>query len=87
MSTVFPFAFLFLLFCCCVKYHFQLTNQEAAKLTGFVKRRIAREPLAYIAGSREFWSMDFAVTPDTLIPRSDAEVLIETLVVRNPFSQ
>ncbi|CAI5722072.1 unnamed protein product [Hyaloperonospora brassicae] len=58
----------------------KLTNHEAAKLTGFVKRRLAGEPLAYIAGSREFWSMDFAVTPDTLIPRSDSEVLIETLV-------
>lgn len=41
-----------------------------------VARRVAQEPLAYITGTREFWSMDFRVTPDTLIPRPDSETLI-----------
>jgi release factor glutamine methyltransferase len=42
-----------------------------------VARRAAHEPLAYIIGRREFWSLDFAVSPATLIPRPDSETLIE----------
>jgi len=40
-------------------------------------RRAAREPLAYILGEREFWSLKFAVSPATLIPRPESETLIE----------
>jgi release factor glutamine methyltransferase len=40
-------------------------------------RRGRREPLAYITGKREFWSLDFAVTPDVLIPRPETELLVE----------
>jgi release factor glutamine methyltransferase len=40
-------------------------------------RRIAHEPLALITGHREFWSLDFLVSPATLIPRPDSETLIE----------
>ena len=42
-----------------------------------VRRRLAREPLAYIVGHKEFWSLDFAVDPGVLIPRPDTETLIE----------
>ncbi len=42
-----------------------------------VARRAAREPLALITGHWEFWSLDFAVSPATLIPRADSETLIE----------
>lgn len=42
-----------------------------------VKRRMADEPVAYILGHREFWSLDFRVTPDVLIPRPDSETLVE----------
>ncbi|MGZ6008661.1 MAG: N5-glutamine methyltransferase family protein, partial [Rhizomicrobium sp.] len=42
-----------------------------------VRRRLAREPLAYIVGHKEFWSLDFAVGPGVLIPRPDTETLIE----------
>ncbi|HEY4941297.1 MAG TPA: peptide chain release factor N(5)-glutamine methyltransferase [Rhizomicrobium sp.] len=45
-----------------------------------IARRIAREPLAYITGAREFWSLDFAVGPGVLIPRPDSETLIEALL-------
>ena len=41
------------------------------------RRRIAHEPLALIVGHREFWSLDFAVSPATLIPRPESETLIE----------
>lgn len=41
-------------------------------------RRKSREPVAYITGNKSFWSLDFEVTCDTLIPRPDSETLIET---------
>jgi release factor glutamine methyltransferase len=45
-------------------------------LGALVARRVAREPLAYILGRREFWSLDFAVSPATLIPRPDSETVV-----------
>ena len=50
---------------------------DRATLTRLVARRAAREPLAYILGEREFWSLPFRVTSDTLVPRPDSETLIE----------
>ena len=40
-------------------------------------RRLRREPIAYITGRQEFWSLDFLVTPDVLIPRPETERLVE----------
>jgi len=45
-----------------------------------VARRLRHEPVAYITGTRAFWSIDLAVTPDVLIPRPDSETLIEAAV-------
>ncbi|MFP3983341.1 MAG: peptide chain release factor N(5)-glutamine methyltransferase [Desulfurivibrionaceae bacterium] len=42
-----------------------------------ITRRSSREPLAYIAGEWEFWSLPFSVSPEVLIPRPETEVLIE----------
>lgn len=53
------------------------TPEQAALYAGLVARRIAREPIAYITGHKEFWSMDFAVGPGVLVPRPDTETLIE----------
>jgi release factor glutamine methyltransferase len=39
--------------------------------------RIAHEPTAYIVGRREFWGLDFAVTPAVLIPRPETELIVE----------
>ncbi|KAF1776886.1 S-adenosyl-L-methionine-dependent methyltransferase [Phytophthora cactorum] len=58
----------------------KLTGHEAAVLTSSMGRYSEGEPLAYVTGRKEFWSLEFKVTRDTLIPRSDSEVLIETLV-------
>lgn len=44
-----------------------------------LQRRLAREPLAYILGEKEFWSLTFKVTPDVLIPRPETEHLIEAV--------
>jgi release factor glutamine methyltransferase len=41
-------------------------------------RRARREPIAYIVGHQEFWSIDFEVTPAVLIPRPETELLVET---------
>ena len=46
---------------------------DAAALEPLLVRRIAHEPLALIVGHREFWSLDFAVSPPTLIPRPESE--------------
>ena len=42
-----------------------------------LQRRLAREPIAYITGHKEFWSMDFEVGPGVLVPRPETETLVE----------
>ena len=53
---------------------------DLAAFAAHVDRRAAGEPVAYITGSREFWSLDLRVTHDVLIPRPDSETLIEAAV-------
>lgn len=48
-----------------------------AKADAWLARRVTGEPLAYITGTREFWSLEFEVTPAVLIPRPDTEILVE----------
>lgn len=54
-----------------------LGDAELARLREPVRRRGAGEPMAYILGGREFYSLDFAVGPGVLIPRPDTETLVE----------
>lgn len=54
------------------------------RLQELVGRRVAREPVSRIVGAREFWSLLFKVTSDTLDPRADSETLIETLTKYYP---
>jgi release factor glutamine methyltransferase len=50
---------------------------DTSTYDALLERRIAREPLALIVGHREFWSLDFQVSPATLVPRPDSETVIE----------
>ncbi|PLY00236.1 MAG: peptide chain release factor N(5)-glutamine methyltransferase [Desulfuromonas sp.] len=54
-----------------------LNQREQAGYRELVKRRAAHEPVAYIVGETEFWSLPIRVSPAVLIPRSDTEVLVE----------
>ncbi|WP_407354237.1 peptide chain release factor N(5)-glutamine methyltransferase [Luteimonas sp. R10] len=56
----------------------------AAEFEGLVARRAAGEPVAYLTGRRGFWTLELAVTPDTLIPRPETELLVEQVLVRIP---
>jgi len=61
-----------------LKYDQPLNSDELAAFKTLIKRRIDREPVAYILGIKGFWSMDFLVTKDVLIPRPETELLVET---------
>jgi release factor glutamine methyltransferase len=58
----------------------ELSQSQVNKFNQLVKRRISREPMSHILGTREFWGIDFKVTQDTLDPRPDSECLIEQVL-------
>lgn len=66
-------------------YTYPATRLEKSQLNRFqrlLERRAGREPVAYITGSKPFFGLDFAVTPASLIPRPETELLIETALAR-----
>lgn len=54
-----------------------LDAEQAQALEALALRRIAGEPVAYLTGRREFWSLELEVTPDVLVPRPETELLVE----------
>jgi len=60
-----------------LRYDQPLCTEELNFFKGFIKRRVNREPVAYIVGVKEFWAMNFSVTRDVLIPRPETECLVE----------
>ncbi|MFA0543652.1 peptide chain release factor N(5)-glutamine methyltransferase [Vibrio sp. 10N.222.52.B7] len=54
-----------------------LTSEQESEFNALLKRRLTGEPVAYIIGEREFWSLPLKVSPSTLIPRPDTERLVE----------
>ncbi len=54
-----------------------LNQYQLKQFEQLLARRQQRTPVAYLTGQREFWSRDFTVSPDVLIPRPDTELLIE----------
>jgi release factor glutamine methyltransferase len=64
-----------------------LSERERSAMRDLVRRRAQSEPVAYLVGHREFFSLDFQVTPAVLIPRPDTETLVvELLDVAKPLS-
>lgn len=59
-----------------------LTPEKLAEFNTLVERRAKGEPIAYILGEREFYGLNFIVTPDTLIPRADTETLVDAALVK-----
>jgi release factor glutamine methyltransferase len=55
----------------------RLREEEKERLEKLIQRRISGEPLQYILGHQEFWSIDFKVDPRVLIPRPETELLVE----------
>lgn len=62
----------------------ELDAAALKRLDALLVRRAAGEPIAYLTGEREFWSLSLCVTPDTLIPRPDSEVLVEQALAHLP---
>jgi release factor glutamine methyltransferase len=54
--------------------------RDEAEFASFIQRRLNHEPVAYITGTRGFWTIDLDVTPAVLIPRPDSETLIDAAV-------
>jgi len=60
--------------------HIKVSKNTIKKFNYAIKRRINREPVAYIIGKKEFWSQDFVVNQATLVPRPETELLIYKVV-------
>lgn len=65
-----------------VHYDQPLDPEELAAYRGFVRRRAAREPVAYLVGEREFMGLTFAVSPAVLVPQPDTEALVSEVQKR-----
>jgi release factor glutamine methyltransferase len=64
-----------------------LSPDHAAAYVVLIEQREAGEPVAYITGRRGFWSLDLEVTPATLIPRPETELLVELALDRIPLDK
>ena len=64
----------------------ELTPEEQGDFERLLARRVAGEPLAYLTGSREFWSLELEVTKDVLVPRPETELLVEWGLALAPAS-
>lgn len=61
-----------------------VSSEVAERFATYLERRRSGEPVAYILGHQGFWSLDLEVAPDTLIPRPDTELLVETALALLP---
>ncbi|MDW8847401.1 peptide chain release factor N(5)-glutamine methyltransferase [Erwinia sp. MMLR14_017] len=62
----------------------ELESEQLSRLAALLARRAEGEPIAYLTGEREFWSLSLSVSPDTLIPRPDTELLVEQALAHLP---
>ena len=66
-----------------------LTDAQVSRYENLIEQRIKKIPVAYLTGQREFMGLNFAVTPDVLIPRPDTEILTQFAIenlsnIKNP---
>ncbi len=61
-----------------LRFDQELESEQIEAYRQLIRRRVAGQPTAYLTGCREFWSLDFEVNPDVLVPRPESELLIET---------
>lgn len=68
---------------------YKLTADQLTAYRKKIQRRSSGEPIAHILGRKEFWSLELKVTPDTLIPRPETELLVETAlqIIDRHFSE
>jgi release factor glutamine methyltransferase len=62
----------------------ELPDKRSDAFKKLVKQRALGQPIAYLTGSSEFWSLPLKVTPDVLIPRPETELLVETALCKIP---
>jgi release factor glutamine methyltransferase len=59
-----------------------VSAEEHGRVAAIARRVLAHEPLSRVLGRREFWGLDFALSPDTLDPRPDSETVVEAVLAR-----
>ena len=64
-----------------------LSQDQELQFLNVIRQRAAGQPVAYLTGRREFWSLNFAVTPDSLIPRPETELLVEQTLALLPENE
>lgn len=64
-----------------------LTHEQYEQFEKLLQQRAQGTPIAHLTGVKEFWSRDFRITPDVLIPRPDTELLIELALELIPANQ
>lgn len=64
-----------------------LSTDEQARFEAMIKQRADGQPVAYLTGTRAFWSLTLKVSPTTLIPRPETELLVEQALARLPQGQ
>jgi release factor glutamine methyltransferase len=65
----------------------KLNQAQVTRVLDFIARRVEREPVSRILGRREFWSLDFLLSPATLDPRPDSETVIDEALAGIPDKQ
>jgi release factor glutamine methyltransferase len=60
----------------------KIAEDEGERVASMLRRALAHEPLSRIRGRREFWSLDFVLSPETLDPRPESETIVEAVLAR-----
>lgn len=64
-----------------------VTRKQQKQIMEYAERRLSGEPIAYIVGNKEFWSLNLTINPDVLIPRPETEILVEHILKLFPENE